>query len=201
MEELIVFAHKNEAQAFIQELCLKKDDSMSSLFFSNNKVGVLIIGQGLFEANYKLEVFFKHCTYSIKKIYNFGIAGRLNKTLKIDEVYPVKRVNLFKDNGCIVGYPFGDVPNAKRCVSSQVPISTRNIDDTIISCGDIVDMELWAVAQFASKKNIEVCAYKLISDDPTQPLDINKIKSKSSWYSKKLFTYYKNDKMLIDKEQ
>ena len=87
--ELIIVAHKREGQSFINNLKLEKEEQFPSFTYSNKETVLLICGQGIQNAQNRLSLFLKLNERNICRVVNFGIAGRLDDSLKLNKVYPI----------------------------------------------------------------------------------------------------------------
>jgi len=188
--ELIVTAHKKEAQSFIHNLKLTKQDNSTSRIYSNKKSMLLICGQGIQNVDKNMDIFFKNNTESISRIINIGIAGRLNDSINILDIYPINKVILFTDAISKKEHFLKKNNAAKKCVSVLDPVSNINVAQMFSSYADIVDMELWALANAALKYGIPLFSFKLISDDAWAPISVSEIKRKALLFSDRLFEYY-----------
>ena len=193
MKELIVIAHKKEAQCFIKNLRLKKEAHLPQFIYSNEKTVLLVCGQGIKNAKERLSLFLSLNNDKISKIFNLGIAGRLNSSINLDEVYPIKCVGLYNDGVHMINYSLDRSSKSKKCITSIAPISNLNLAQTLSSAADIVEMELWAIVEVAMRFSIPVNAYKLISDDARFPVFLEEIKNKAPQFSGQLFEYYKTN--------
>lgn len=190
--ELIVVAYKKEAQSIIRNLHLEKTEQISPFLYSNKNTSVLICGKGVQNVKKTLSSFLKIQGENISRIINTGIAGKLNDSVKLFEVYPIKKVGLYTDVVSTECKNLEISEGAKSCITSLKPVSNYRIAQTLSPFADIVDMELWSITELANKHNIPVWAYKLISDDARYPVAFDGIKSKMALFSEKLFDYYIN---------
>ena len=182
--DILTFAHFAEAQSFIEGLNLSIDNEFSNVYKKDSLI-LLVTGQGIKNVNRSISEFNNHYSNEINRFFNFGIAGRLDAKLSIDKIYSIKSVcnfdgksfNLQKENGV-------------DCLTSDQMISDEKNAMELSVLGQVVDMELWAVAVIAAIHNIRLSAYKIISDDASQKIDLKDIKLKAKFYSDSLFNHY-----------
>ena len=94
-QRLFIFAHKGEAQIFIQKMQMKLEGDFSPLsnkaeFYQNKNDALLVSGEGI----HKVILNLTHLLTihpEIEEIYNFGIAGLLDskKKKEIGNIYPI----------------------------------------------------------------------------------------------------------------
>lgn len=183
--DLLTFAHFGEAQSFINGLKLNKKETEKLKIYSRDNIFVLITGQGMNNAQFSLRNFINNNQNEINRLFNFGIAGKIESSLSLNHVYSIRAVcsksgqkfNLHKEKGI-------------DCFSSDKLISGQRSIEKLLALGQIVDMELWCIAAIAAELNIHLSAYKVISDDVSKEVDFRKIMENSQFYSEILFKYY-----------
>jgi nucleoside phosphorylase len=185
----LIFAYKAEADTFIKNLNLKSlPNKQKSLIYKNSDIVLLIAGQGIFNSIIKLTEFYAEYK-NIEQVYNFGIAGRLDENLNLENVY---QVNMVLRPG-LPKFNLGAYTNGVSCVSSDWVIGNKKEAQVMSRLGQLVDMELWGVAYVCDYYNIQLQAVKIISDDARTEVALELIKSKSKFYSEELFNYYRNN--------
>jgi nucleoside phosphorylase len=188
--EIIVVAHKKEAHSFIEQLQLRTNEKYPSFIYSNEKTILLVCGQGIENVKIKLSHFFNIFTGNISRIINCGIAGRLNDSINLFEVYTIKAAFLYTDKISNKQYSLENSNGSRNCITALKPVSDQNSANDLSTVAEVVDMELWAIADITSSYKLPLSAFKLISDDARYPVSLNEIKSKAQQFSEQLFEYY-----------
>ncbi|NOG43896.1 MAG: hypothetical protein HND50_01590 [Calditrichaeota bacterium] len=129
----------------------------------------------------------------IKKVINFGISGKLNKDLKLDAIYSIESVSFYDEVIMETSLKLENQTNAKRCVTSIIPVSNFDLAESLSKIADMVDMELFEIVKISNSFNIPVLSFKLISDDAHSPVSANEIINKSNQFSDMLYARFKND--------
>ncbi len=171
MNLLIFTATREEAAPVISRLKNAK----------KNKVGNFKGWQGTFEDNIDVQLF---CTgIGVKKInvpvpndsiiLNIGIAGALNKKIKIGDWFSVSKVSDIKCN-VVEGMATATLITAEKPVLNAC--EGKKID------ADLVDLEGLAVTEFARKNNFSCYILKMVSDFADE--------NSSDVYKKSLKIYY-----------
>lgn len=184
---VFTFAYRNEAQIFIRELqLLKHFNNLNLDIYAHSNMSLLITGQGIYNSVLKLSAFLAMSPQTTH-VFNFGIAGKLSKSLDLNKVYPVNKVYHpgFKE------YTLADFPDGINCVSSNKIVNDNQDAQSIRDFGQAVDMELWAVAMVSHFYKKKLTAAKIISDDASEKINLAAIKNRSKFYSEALFDYYR----------
>jgi len=182
---LFVFAHPMEAETFISKLDLKKENISLNSVYSNSEYLLLVTGEGSSNVISKLTNLITIYSNSIFQILNFGIAGRLDPRLKINECYEINSVSMGAKE-----YTLDESESGINCITTNVPVSGESEAQQLIDNGQAVDMELWSVADVAASFRIPVRSVKLISDDARETISLNEIMKNVKFYSERLFNYF-----------
>ena len=182
---LFVFAHLLEAEAFIKKLELKKVNISINNVYSNSEYLLVVTGEGISNVISKLTNIISIYGNSIFQILNFGIAGRLDPDLKINKCYEINSVEMSDRK-----YALDDAENGVTCVTYHHAVSSESEADLLLDSGQLVDMELWSVADVGASFKIPVRAVKLISDDARRTISLNEILKNVKFYSERLFDYF-----------
>ena len=89
--QLLIFAHRGEAQVFISEMNTVADESFPDLYKSDNCY-ILICGEGIQNASIRTAAVISRYHESIDSVLNFGIAGALDKSLKLKKIVQIRTV-------------------------------------------------------------------------------------------------------------
>lgn len=182
---LFVFAHLKEAQTFIDKLDLEKENISLHTIFSKKDDILILSGEGVSNTISTLTSIISSYKESISRILNFGIAGRLDPQLRLNKCYSINSVIMNKKS-----YELDSDGEGISCVTSHHQISNESDARRILKLGQVVDMELWAVADVAASFGISVQSVKLISDDASQAIPLNEVLKNVKFYSERLFDYF-----------
>lgn len=188
--DLCVIAHRGEAQAFTKGL-----KAISPHFYQGDQYSVLISGEGVFEAS-KLGAYL----HSFSRVLNFGIAGALNKNLKLETIYPIRTHYLHLGHAPEFKSFTTNENNPFDCITSFERIHTNERALELGNFADIVDRESWLLAKICMDEEIPFESHKLISDYAGEQTNCFDIKDKALEYSEELFLYYQDLKSLSKKE-
>lgn len=182
---LFVFAHLLEAEAFIKKLDLEKVNISLNNVYSNSDYMLIVTGEGVSNVISKLTNILSIYGNSIFQILNFGIAGRLDADLQINSCYEINSVVMADKK-----YVLDEAEKGISCVTSHHVISSESEAVKLLDLGQVVDMELWSVADVAVSFKIPLRAVKLISDDARRTISLNEIMKNVKFYSERLFEYF-----------
>lgn len=159
--DLLLFAHRGEAQEFIKYYGLKPDPKDHFLYQGKERL-LFISGEGIYEVFAKLgQLLGRH---PIKKVINLGIAGSLSPKVKVGEFHSIRTVYAYGEQALFQSFTLQDNSAELDLITS----TQRVLDDEVasqLSCfAPIVDRELWAAAKTCAQAKVELFSYKLISD-------------------------------------
>jgi nucleoside phosphorylase len=183
--DLLVFAYLKEATSFIDGLDLKKENISLNNVFSKKDILLLITDEGVSNVITQLTSILDANKKSITRVLNFGVAGRLDSKLSINECYEVNVVTMGEKS-----YNLETVSPGISCITSHYMVSNPNEAGELSRLAQIVDMELWAIADVALAFNVPVRAVKCISDDAWKQTPPEEIKKNAKFYSEQLFDYF-----------
>lgn len=182
--DVLTFAHFAEGQSFVEGLNLSKDSNFSNVY-SKDDLYVLFTGQGIENVRVSLKQVLIKFGDNINRLFNFGIVGKLDQELALNEVYPISTVFFSNGKSYIINRDRGIT-----CLTSTKIISDEKTAWEMAQIGQVVDMELFAVAELASEFDIHLSAYKVISDDASKKTDLEEIKANAHIFSETLYKYY-----------
>jgi len=188
--KLLTFAHRGEAQHFL------KVDNYQSVEFSfkglykNKENYLLITGEGIESTNIKMEVVLEHIGSEILGVINIGIAGALDNNLELETIHCVNLI--LKEDESKVFYS-SNKRLAQSCLSALNRVHNIDYRNKLTQKAQIVDRELWTIADVCSRYNIPVSSIKLISDYAGKAIDTKRIIQKAKEYSKNLYDFYKSN--------
>ena len=182
--DVLTFAHFAEAQTFIDGLNLTQDEGFSNIY-SRYDLYLLITGQGIDNVRESLKVFLSKTGDDVNRIFNFGIVGKLDQQLTLNKVYPISTVFFSDRRSFIINRDRGI-----SCLTSTKFVSDEKTAAEMAQIAQVVDMELFAVAELTAEFNKHLSAYKIISDDASKNTDLEAIKANAHIYSETLYKYY-----------
>ena len=157
--ELLVFAHKREARAFLQNDTYRRIDQKNYRFYLGKKFNILITGQGKENVVRTLSAFLREYGGQTDTLINLGIAGALNPTLKTGVLYRINRL-FYRNGNILLNHQTG-----LRCRTLDAPFTAESVYPSAdIRNEDVVDMEAFHVASLARQNGIDFYCFKLISD-------------------------------------
>lgn len=181
---LLLFAHRGEAQAFLQQAVSL---SQTLQAYETPSYYLLITQEGIQETTENLTWFLADIKDHVSGLINLGVAGDLTGKFKIDEILKIKTIyaeDQFKSFSC--GTEGVDLITAKNRV--QHPDYAKKLSMT----ASLVDREAWAMASVAKKLKKDFSCYKLISDFANQENICDMVKEKAQVFSEKLYIHFQN---------
>lgn len=206
IKKLFVFAHKGEAQTFIQKLGMRlvkklvKNDELAITkqeLYQNEEIYLLISGEGIFKA-------ITHVTHlltalpEIAEVYNFGIAGLLDNSKKenIEKIFPIGICYAHQnDNFSYQSFATNQEQNKRNlcCISASQRIKNSNSAKKLSVVADLVDREAWGIGYACHFLKRKFYCYKIISDIANETVDCFELKNKAKLFSDKLYFYMKEN--------
>ncbi len=186
---LLVFAHRGEAQAFIeQDHYTPFAFLFNGLFFSESKNSFLLItGEGSKEASEKSVAVLAVHGEKIKHVYNIGIAGSLSPKLKRNDIVWV-RSSYAHNSEKMEFKSFTTTHHTKiDCLTTFHRVTTLEEKETLNAFADIVDRELWSILSACHLFKLEGFALKIISDDLADQNFCETVKSSAKTFSELLY--------------
>lgn len=182
---LLIFAHRGEAQEFIKNLALK---SAGKDLYLNEDFVLLITGEGIYEAFTKLGPVLGE--YPIKKAFNLGIAGALEDTISLDDFHEIKTVYCHTGRPLFQSFTLDHQKDALDLITSDERVLSNTHAMKLSNFAPLVDRELWAIAKLCNEKSIPLRSFKLISDMAGGATDCFDLKQKAMEFSTKLLEFW-----------
>ena len=182
--DLLTFAHKGEAQTFINSNNLIANGGLGYLW-EGSDYSLLITGEDKEYILKKLTAVIGLSKGKFSRIINFGICGALHNNLNLEEIYPV-RTSLEVDSPSFTLNPSAPLD----CISTQTHVQKTAHKEKLAQFAQLVDKELWSLASFAQSKSLPIESFKLVSDYSDENSKCVDIRSKAAIYSTKLHEYY-----------
>lgn len=200
MKKLLTFAHRGEAQAFLEGHTFKALDFFFDGLFESDQYYLLITGEGPHNASEKTISVLAKYKEAISEVFNIGIAGSLNPKLKKNDLRWIRTA--FAHHAEKLEFKSYSSPYKGAhhdCMTAYGRVLSLEERKTLSHFADLVDRELWAVASAAQFFKIPFYALKIVSDEMVESSeDICKfVKNEASFFSQKLleeFNFHlKND--------
>ena len=161
--DLLVFAHRGEAQAFLSQIQFQSVEANGLQLFESEKLDLLVTGEGYLEA-------LKACLLTLArkkydKVTNLGIAGALNPKLKVSEIVSIRTIyRYFNESPIFKSHTTIDQDAKYDCTSFNKRVLEPQDAKRLSVHADLVDRELWGIAEACKSFDTPLAAYKLISD-------------------------------------
>ncbi len=188
---LLIFAHRGEAQEFLQRLPFQAADTEFKGFYETEERLLLLCGEGLQAVEERLSALLGAFGKNISLVLNLGIAGSLSDSLTAGEIYPIRAVYREPEGGqAFPAFRSAD-PNAKiDCISAVKRVLIRDYVRRLAPFAAIVDRELWAIASLCARQGIPFRSCKLISDRAGVDTSTVDYKARARQFSEQLFDFY-----------
>lgn len=190
--ELLVFAHRGEAQAFFNEWEFLPVDFHFTGLFKSSEHYLLITGEGPKDASEKTVSVLAVFKDEISSVFNIGIAGSLTSKLKVHDHVWVRSSYAQNAKRCEFKSFTTKFHQSIDCMTVNTRVTTAEEKKVLSSFADIVDRELWSIASACHLFKIDLLALKLISDDLSSTEICQLVKEEAPALSKKLLAEYKN---------
>lgn len=162
-----LFAHFGEAKELIVRTNAEKIENKPFQISKFYNGLIVISGEGY--SNALACVVYLQCKYNIDTIVNAGFAGSLIDSIKLGEIYQLKRiVNLVQyDEEKQPSYynlkPILELPKAS-VVTCSAPVKNNEKRRDLSKFADLADMEAAAYAFLNKKLNYNLICVKIVSD-------------------------------------
>ena len=193
--KLLTFSHRGEAQAFLSAYVFKPVEFFFDGLLKNDDYYLLITGEGPHSASEKTISVLAKFSHEITHVYNLGVAGSLNKKLKLNDLVWIKTSYAhhaekleFKSFTSIHDTELND------CITSYNRVLEIEEKNKLALFANIVDRELWAVASAATLFKKSFSSLKIISDELKNDGDIDIckfVKEQALLFSEKLLSEFK----------
>lgn len=184
---LLTFAHRGEAQHFIKVDNYQPVEFSFNGLFNNKENYLLITGEGLESTHERMNIVLKNIEEQISTVINYGIAGSLDKDLELESVH---RINLILKEDENKTFQSANKNSKTNCISALNRVHDINYRNKLAQRAQIVDRELWAVADICHSFNLPILSVKLMSDYAGKTTDTKRLIKKAKEYSRKLYEYY-----------
>ncbi len=200
--KLLTFAHRAESQAFLKSRSLSfkaKAFPFDGFYLSDKGLALLITGEGVQSATEKLASICGAYNGEITHIFNFGVAGILEKTsnLEIGQIKSMRTCYLTKAEGIeFKSFTTSDTScDPIDCITSHKRALKKEDSDRLSPFASLVDRECWAIGSVANRFKIPFFATKILSDRVYESTEEGKeicqqVKEKAAFFSEALLTHF-----------
>ncbi|MBD64398.1 MAG: hypothetical protein CME62_04280 [Halobacteriovoraceae bacterium] len=188
--KLLTFAHRGEAQTFLSKLALKPVNEAQT-FYKNDEYGLLITGEGIYEALLHLSA--TVATYRPKLIINYGIAGALNSDMALKKVYPVRTIYGYESTRPVFNSYTTQNVATLDCISSWQRVLTHEYALELAPFAELVDREAWGLGRVAAATQTPLQVYKLTSDYAGEQTDCFDLKQRAQEFSELLWEHFEKE--------
>ncbi len=189
--DLLVFAHRGEAQTFLKEMDFKSHPDFNDLYLCADKsYGLILTGEGpqnvLMALTYAMGIL-KNQAIQIGQIINLGICASFNADLKQGEIFEIRTIygqEEFKSFQCQQSSSKLDL------ITANERVLDRELAKSLSHFAPLADREAWAIGLAAKKFQTPLRVFKLISDHVTDAPICEYIKEHAQDYSQELYRYF-----------
>lgn len=188
---LLIFAHRGEAQSFINEAKFIPCEFTFDGLFKNDQDYLLITGEGPQAASERTMATLSLLHSEIEKVINLGIAGSLIPGLKVDDLKLIRSVYAQHAEKLEFKSFTTKLHDDVDCITAFARITEKNQKKELSAFADIVDRELWSIASAAHFFKKEFIALKVISDDLSTDEACELIRQNALHFSRLLLKGYR----------
>ncbi len=190
-KQLLVFAHRGEAQVFLNRGRFRKSGAGFKRVYENERSFLLITGEGVHSAGERLGDFCDAFHSQIDQVMNFGIAGGLSTPCQNGRIFSIRKV--YREAKKRREYPAlhsADKSAIVDCITATKRVLTPEYGRRLSAAAPIVDRELWGYASVCQTFGLPFFSYKLISDCIGKQVVLADISSRAGEFSRQLFECY-----------
>ncbi len=189
-KQLLVFAHRGEAQVFLNYGRFCKTNGNIKRLYENGQKLLLITGEGVALAAERLNEVCLVFQNQIDNVINYGIAAGLCSVCQKDHIYRIRTVHVeATDDEKFPSVRSADLNAEFDCITAKKRVLTPEYGQKLTAKAPIVDRELWGYATVCKTYGLPFYAYKLISDCIGEQVFLENIKNKATAYSRQLFEF------------
>lgn len=193
--ELLVFAHRGEAQHFLQDIGVKPspDFKVSPLWLSD-QTAVLVTGEGQENAMLAVAAALGRLDNQVRVVYSLGVAGALSDRIQLQKIYSIRTTYGEKSAGHshFKSVVSGDDQTNFDLISTVDRVLTDERALALRALAHLVDREAWAVGMAAKSFGKPFYCFKYVSDKAGSQTDCLDVASIGSVASFELFRFWQN---------
>lgn len=188
--DLLVFAHRQEAQSFLKEDGPKPVENIEGLYQSENYFLVLT-GEGLQNAMQKTSFALGLLKDKVTRVLSLGVSGSLNQEAKKGDIHSIRTIYREEDGQMsFKSFSSNDDTAKIDLISSNKRVLDSTYADYLENFASLVDRECWSVASVAKMLSLPFYSYRLISDEVGDEEICKVVKEKAPEYSQELYKFY-----------
>ncbi len=195
-KKLLVFAHRGEAQAFIDDFHFQPVTFFFNGLFKNENDYLLLCGEGPQTAGEKTTAVLAVFNQEIILVINIGIAGSLSTKLKTGDLAWIRSSYAQNADRCEFKSYALPIHDGIDCITAFIRITTRDQKQQLSAFADVVDRELWSIASAAHLFKLDCLSLKLVSDDYAGEVNCELIKSDAPKLSQALLQAFKSKNLM-----
>lgn len=193
--DLLIFAHRKEAEAFIDYLQFKPIEFHFDGIYKNTDSYLLITGEGTQNASERVSAVLAFFKKDINNIFNIGIAGSLTEKVNKHEIIEIRTSYAHHANRLeFKSFTSSSTKSKLDCMTVFERVLTLEHRKKLSLQADIIDRELWSIASAAHLFKLSFQSIKYISDDLNDEGFCQLVIKESEIISKKLLDFFNNYK-------
>ncbi len=190
---LLVFAHKGEAEYFYSKLRAQKTSNPIIDLYSYNGGYILTTGEGLDNSLIKTTIACTQVNESIDSIINIGVCASLDpKIAPLNTTHSIRHV--FKEGSLYSSstskISTHDTLSHIDLVSALERVTTKDYRSELLKTAPLIDREAASVALTSKVFKKDFYCYKHVSDYADDTSTCHVIKNQAPKYSQCLYEYY-----------
>lgn len=184
-KRLLHFAHRGEAQCFLQKGHFRPIPGELNLYSSDEDF-LLIAGEGRQQTLVTTSYALGQLGNEVSEIINLGIAGSLEEKNSLGNIVKVRTFysHEFKS--------FSTAEIGLDCYTCDHRVLNSQQAKEFKNFASLIDREGWAVGMVAKQFRKKFSSYKLISDFAGDQTDCFDLKSRAQEFSEKLWQYFQS---------
>ncbi|MCB9095885.1 MAG: hypothetical protein H6621_12525 [Halobacteriovoraceae bacterium] len=188
--QLLVFAHRAEAQIFLKKLPYRWVSTPFGGYYQGDHTAILLTGEGLQNATESLSSLLSFLGDQISEVINLGVCGALDESIPPNTIYSLRTAyceNEFKSFSTDQG------KEALDCFSARQRITHKMDKKRLSVFAPLVDREVWAIGSVCKRFQKSWRAYKIVSDIAATETMCGEIYQDAAFYSQELYQFYEKN--------
>mgnify|MGYP001821863202 CR=1 FL=1 len=143
---LLTIAHKGEAQELIKRSYTQPADFHFEGIYRDGEDILLLTGDGIENSILRVSSVLTYFGSKIERVLNMGIAGELDNSLQINQIYGIRRVyhELYHDKEALI-LSCKETHSKMDCVSALMPVADDVYENSLEKIAPIVEREMWGI--------------------------------------------------------
>ncbi len=185
--DLLIFAHRGEAQAFLEHFPDFK--SLKDSVYENSNFRLVICGEGMEKA--LTQTAFHLGQRSFNRVFNLGITGALDPNLEFKKIYKVRTTYRAQDEK--MEFKSFSSDGELDCITSNQRVYSPELARRYSHFADLVDREVWGIGYACNEFKVPFYSYKLVSDFASNEAACEEIKNQAKEFSYQLLNFFLNE--------